>query len=63
MQRITIKYDFIKRQSAKAWCLGIDRKTVWVSKNEGRIDFDKKEVDIPLWLAIKAGIEAYGDES
>lgn len=63
MQKIIVKYDFIKRQSAKSWCLQIDRKTVYVPKSEGIIDLDRKLIDLPYWLAEKAGVEAYEDES
>ena len=62
MKRITIKYDFIKKQSVQAWHLQVNRKTVWVPKSVGVIDFDNKLIEMPYWLAEKAGIEAYSND-
>jgi hypothetical protein len=63
MQRITVKYDFIRKISVRAWCLQVNKKMVWVPRSEGIIDLDNKLIDMPYWLAEKAGIEAYEDES
>jgi len=63
MQRITVKYDFIKKITVLSWHLQIDRKVVYAPRSECVIDLDSKLIDMPYWLAEKAGIEAYEDET
>ena len=62
-QQISVKYDFIKRQTFKAWHLQVDRKIVYAPKSICAIDLDNKIIEMPYWLAEKAGIEAYSDDN
>jgi hypothetical protein len=65
MNKVTLKYDYIRRFTFNSWCLQIQGKTAWVPKKDNVIDLDKKEITMPYWMAVKMlklNIEEANDE-
>ena len=59
---LTLKYDDIvdASESKLAWCLVFDTRCVFLPKSQVEdIRETAKEVDIPRWLAVAKGLEAY----
>jgi len=59
MQKITLKYSFIRRQTFFARHIGFGIKLAWIPRELSSIDLDAKTIEIPMWMAIKQNLQDF----